>query len=120
MAHTYEWLTVLRPYQNPLLQVYLLDLIVDLLYYIPYSTSEPPTLPNRSKHAKPLLSTLYPLCLNYLTYFRLNTKVDFSLLLKPIDLANVKATRLLLLPTTLNTEFLINALVEYYFALKYS
>ena len=62
---------------------------------------------NCPKYAKPLLFILYPLCLNHLTHYYLNIKGDFSLPSKPINLANFKATRLILRPLILNIGSLI-------------
>ena len=72
-----------------------------------YSTIELLNLSNCPKYAKPLLFILYPLCLNYLTRYYLNIKGDFNLPSKPINLANSKATRLLLRSLILNAESLI-------------
>ena len=63
---------------------------------VTYSTIKLPNPSNCPKYAKPLLFILHPLCLNHLTRYYLNIKGDFSLPSKPINLANSKATRLLI------------------------
>jgi hypothetical protein len=78
-----------------------------------YSTIKSANLSKALKHTKTNTTFFILLCLNYATRYYLNTKVDFSLLCKLLILANSKATKLLLLPLTLNARLLTNALEEY-------